>query len=326
MTFRDKITVRLPKSLKRELSRQAKARMLQPSDLAREALSDYLKSRMPAPVVVSDPIIPDGKEVAAFADPRLLWLIVGLVMAGTAVFLCILNWHRSHENIEIVFAVSVMACVAWAMWSMRKTLFIFLIAALAYCPTLRAQETQPPPPPQAAPVICGILIIGAGVVIYIELDKWCKYIQPVAATAPPSPPTNCPACTSTNCPGPNCPTNHPAKHKASVVNVSSLLAGDNVTAVTITNRGPTFTASDGSAFCMYFSANISGGESAAAMAPLCTVQGWISPTCVLTVTSTNGVMVSRDESYRAFGTEFQQVVPFEFWDASRPVGMFSITP
>lgn len=45
MTFNEKITVRMPRELKRELTKQAKARMLHPADVAREALADYLKQR-----------------------------------------------------------------------------------------------------------------------------------------------------------------------------------------------------------------------------------------------------------------------------------------
>jgi predicted transcriptional regulator len=45
MNFQDKITVRIPKEMKRKLTRQAKARMLHPADLAREALAEFLKLR-----------------------------------------------------------------------------------------------------------------------------------------------------------------------------------------------------------------------------------------------------------------------------------------
>lgn len=73
MTFNEKITVRLPKELKRELTKQAKARMLQPADVAREALAEYLKPRATA-----------IKQLTSEAA-RIHWKLMAVLAVGSGV-------------------------------------------------------------------------------------------------------------------------------------------------------------------------------------------------------------------------------------------------
>lgn len=60
MKFEAKMTVRMPRRLKQRINGEARRRMLQPADIAREALAAYL----PEPVATPVPQ-PQPEQVAA---------------------------------------------------------------------------------------------------------------------------------------------------------------------------------------------------------------------------------------------------------------------
>lgn len=261
--------------------------------------------------------------VSGFVDYRLLLFISAVVVGVIAVALCAINWRHSHEPFELFCLIGFplalgLVCYLGRRW-LASIFLAFLLLTNVRAQTAEVSPERSPDGPVLVEVVCGTIVIVGGVVIYIELNKLCHRIPPVTPPPPPPPTNNCVTCT--NCPGPNCPTNSPPSRRFSL----PALSGDNVAAASI-SPALNYAAPDGSQFSVWFHANVSGSWNPTETNILCTVDGWVSPTCVLTVTSSNGVELARNTSTRTAGESFEHVVPVNVWDASQTQGFFTVIP
>lgn len=196
---------------------------------------------------------------------------------------------------------------------MKKTT-ILLAGALAVlpCQPARAQTTNDPQPQVMMEIVCGLVVLGVGALVAIEMHKVCK-----KAFAPPLLPCGC-NCTN----GCGCPCAPPA------IGGLTQFQGTNTTAAVLTDSAITYTAStngwtdpvSGALVTATLTARLESSRDLATWAEEYSFAGWVSDTGILMLYSRAGTPVLTN--YMAFNAT--NAVPLPIGSGTEPAKFFRL--
>ena len=155
-------------------------------------------------------------------------------------------------------------------------------------------------------LLCGAVIVVGGIIIYIEYKKSCRGTNAPVSNPPPVS-TNTPAAGTNSFTG-----NNSSSMGGSGVPITFRLTDEGLFSGAVTNTGTEYLMPDGSPCESLFSFKVSRADTLpVGMQPVCTVTGWVSKTCCVTDTFTNGVSARVDVTTRQSGRPFTNAIP---WD------------